>query len=133
MREGGGGRGEGSSIICTFSQAFLTIFDISIFSSTHPLPFTLSPSHPSSLSSLLPLIPPLLILTSSPHPPPSHPSSCQLSVWWFLTFTASDLKERVHYLNGVQYLYDTIRPDQIEIPEFVLEFDKEVGVAYRTF
>ena len=74
-----------------------------------------------------------------PHPSSTHPLSFlsprppQLSVWWFLTFTASDLKEKVHYLNGVQYLYDTIRPDQIEIPEFVLEFDKEVGVAIITF
>ena len=51
----------------------------------------------------------------------------QLSGWWFLTFTASEIKERVQYLTGVQYLYDTINPDQLDIQQFVLDYDKEVG------
>ena len=51
----------------------------------------------------------------------------QLSGWWFLTFTASEIKDKVHYLSGVQYLYDTINPDQIEIPQFVFDFDRQVS------
>lgn len=54
-----------------------------------------------------------------------HPSWwLKISGWWFLTFTGSEIKERVHYLTGVQYLYDTINPDQIDVPQFVLDHDK---------
>lgn len=57
----------------------------------------------------------------------------KLSAWWFLTFTASELKDKIQYLTGVQYLYDTINPDQIEIPPFVLDHDKELnGLNYYT-
>lgn len=61
-----------------------------------------------------------------------HPSWWfKLSAWWFLTFTASEVKERVQYLSGVQYLFDTINPDQIEIPQFVFDHDKQLnGVNY---
>lgn len=51
----------------------------------------------------------------------------QLSGWWFLTFTATEIKEKVHYLTGVQFLYDTINPDQIDIPQFV--FDHDITVS----
>jgi hypothetical protein len=53
----------------------------------------------------------------------------QLSGWWFLTFTASEIKDKIQYLNGVQYLYDTINPDQIEIPPFVFDFDRQVSAT----
>lgn len=57
----------------------------------------------------------------------------KLSGWWFLTFTASEVKDKVQYLNGVQYLYDTINPDQIEIPQFVFDFDRQAnGTNYYT-
>ena len=58
--------------------------------------------------------------------------SLQLSGWWFLTFTASEIKDRVQYLNGVQYLYDTINPDQIEIPQFVFDYDRQVSTSTIT-
>ena len=61
-------------------------------------------------------------------PPPSLSLFLQLSGWWFLTFTASEIKDKVHYLNGVQYLYDTINPDQIEMPQFVFDFDRQVSI-----
>ncbi len=51
----------------------------------------------------------------------------QLSGWWFLTFTGTEVKEKIRYLTGVQFLYDTINPDQIEIPKFVTDFDKAVS------
>ena len=54
----------------------------------------------------------------------------QLSGWWFLTFSAPEIKDKVQYLNGVQYIYDTINPDQIEIPQFVFEHDRLVSSLY---
>ena len=62
-----------------------------------------------------------------PPPPPPPP---QLQGWWFLTFTGSEIKDRVHYLSGVQYLFDSINPDQIEIPQFVLDHDAKVTLIY---
>ena len=59
--------------------------------------------------------------------------SLQLSGWWFLTFTASEIKDKVQYLNGVQYLYDTINPDQIEIPQFVFDFDRQVSTNIEKY
>jgi hypothetical protein len=57
----------------------------------------------------------------------------KLQAWWFLTFTAGEIKDRVHYLTGVQYLYDTINPDQIDIPQFVLDHDQKLnGSNYYT-
>ena len=31
---------------------------------------------------------------------------------------------------GVQYLYDIINPDQLELPPFIMEYDVQVCVAY---
>ena len=50
----------------------------------------------------------------------------QMSAWWFLTFTAPEIKDNVVFLTGVQYLFDTISPDRIEIPKFVLDYDQQV-------
>ena len=32
-------------------------------------------------------------------------------------------------MGGVQYLYDFVSPDQLEMPPFVLEYDLQVCVA----
>ena len=32
----------------------------------------------------------------------------------------------MHYLTGVQYLFDSINPDQIDIPQLVLDHDAKV-------
>ncbi|XP_064404084.1 protein GDAP2 homolog [Halichondria panicea] len=57
----------------------------------------------------------------------------KMSCWWFLTFTGSAVKEKIQYLTGVRYLYDSINPDQIEIPNFILEHDIQVnGTNYYT-
>ena len=50
-----------------------------------------------------------------------------MSAWWFLTWTASEIKDKVTYLTGVEYLYDTIAPQQINIPSFVMEYDRRVS------
>lgn len=49
-----------------------------------------------------------------------------MSTWWFLTWTAPEIKEKVVHLSGIEYLYDYINPQQITIPPFVLEYDRQV-------
>lgn len=63
-----------------------------------------------------------------------HPTLwARIVTWFFTTFTASSIKGKVHFLSGIQYLYDWIDPDQLEIPAFVLEYDmKENGNNYHT-
>lgn len=63
-----------------------------------------------------------------------HPTVwVRIVTWFFTTFTASSIKDKVHFLSGIQYLYDWIDPDQLEIPAFVLEHDmKENGNNYHT-
>ncbi|XP_055889502.1 protein GDAP2 homolog [Biomphalaria glabrata] len=51
----------------------------------------------------------------------------KLAVWFFTTFTASDIKHKVHNLKGVQYLYTKMNPDQIDVPPFVQEYDIKVN------
>ena len=45
-----------------------------------------------------------------------------------MTFTASAIKERLVYITGIQYLFDTINPDQLDIPQFIWDYDKQVSV-----
>ena len=59
-----------------------------------------------------------------------HPTLwARIVTWFFTTFTASSIKEKVHFLSGIQYLYDWIDPDQLEIPAFVLEYDMKVNTC----
>ena len=55
----------------------------------------------------------------------------KIVTWFFTTFTASSIKEKVHFLSGIQYLYDWIDPDQLEIPAFVLEYDMKVSTVFQ--
>ena len=50
----------------------------------------------------------------------------KVSAWWLLTFTASDIKDKVYYLDGIEFLYDNISADSLDLPTFVYEFDKQV-------
>ena len=59
-------------------------------------------------------------------------SHSQVQAWWFLTFTALEIKNSIQYLTGVQYLFDTINPDQIDIPQFILDHDVEVNSHTHT-
>lgn len=55
----------------------------------------------------------------------------KFATWFFTTFTASDIKQKVHSLKGVQFLYAKINPDQLDIPPFVLDHDiQENGPRY---
>ncbi len=49
-----------------------------------------------------------------------------MSTWWFLTWTGPEIKEKVVSLPGVEYLYDVMSPKEINIPSFVMEFDRKV-------
>ena len=61
-----------------------------------------------------------------------HPTVwAKIVTWFFTTFTASSVKEKVHFLSGIQYLYDWIDPDQLEIPAFVLEYDMKVSTVFQ--
>ncbi|XP_031571067.1 protein GDAP2 homolog [Actinia tenebrosa] len=63
-----------------------------------------------------------------------HPTLwARVVTWFFTTFTASSIKDKVHFISGIQYLYDWINPDQLDVPAFVLEHDmKENGTNYHT-
>lgn len=55
----------------------------------------------------------------------------QVMTWWFLTFMAPAIKDKVHSVPGVEYLYNIINMDQLEIPAFITEYDMTVnGVRY---
>ena len=48
--------------------------------------------------------------------------------WWFTTFTAPEVKNKVRFLTGVEFLYDTISPEQLDIPQFIMDCDNKVGL-----
>lgn len=62
-----------------------------------------------------------------------HPTFwSKLLIWYFTTFTAGRIKEKVQMCNSVHYLYKTIHPDQLDVPPFVLEHDmKQNPIDYR--
>lgn len=49
------------------------------------------------------------------------------SLWWFLTFSASEIKYKVHQLQGVHYLYDFLYPQQLTLPPFIMDYDVKVN------
>lgn len=60
-----------------------------------------------------------------------HPTfRSKVSTWFFTTFSVSGIKEKVRYLDNLQQLFTCIRPEQIDIPPFVLEYDSRVNGPY---
>lgn len=61
-----------------------------------------------------------------------HPTFwTKVMTWWFLTFMAPAIKEKVHSVPGVEYLYSIVDMDQLEIPAFINEYDMTInGVRY---
>ena len=53
----------------------------------------------------------------------------RIVAWFFLIFNAASIREKVQFVSGVQFLYDTINPDQLELPPFVLEYDVQVSLV----
>ncbi|XP_075886991.1 ganglioside-induced differentiation-associated protein 2 [Nelusetta ayraudi] len=57
-----------------------------------------------------------------------HPTfRSKVSTWFFTTFSVAGVKEKVRYLDNLQQLFTCIRPEQIDIPPFVLEYDARVN------
>jgi O-acetyl-ADP-ribose deacetylase (regulator of RNase III) len=57
-----------------------------------------------------------------------HPTFwSKVVTWFFTTFTASSIKDKVHSISGIEFLYDHISPDQLDVPAFVLEHDRRVS------
>lgn len=56
-----------------------------------------------------------------------------MMTWWFTTFMAPAIKQKVHNLQGVEYLYSVMSPDQLEIPAYITEYDMSVSgtIGYR--
>lgn len=61
-----------------------------------------------------------------------HPTfRSKVSTWFFTTFSVSGMKDKVRYLDNLQQLFTCIRPEQIDIPPFVLEYDARVNGPYH--
>uniref|UniRef100_A0A667YTP6 Ganglioside induced differentiation associated protein 2 n=1 Tax=Myripristis murdjan TaxID=586833 RepID=A0A667YTP6_9TELE len=57
-----------------------------------------------------------------------HPTfRSKVSTWFFTTFSVSGMKDKVHYLDNLKQLFTCIKPEQIDIPPFVLEYDTRVN------
>lgn len=57
-----------------------------------------------------------------------HPTfRSKVSTWFFTTFSVSGMKDKVRYLDNLQQLFTCIKPEQIDIPPFVLEYDSRVN------
>ncbi|XP_046996346.1 protein GDAP2 homolog [Schistocerca americana] len=61
-----------------------------------------------------------------------HPTIwTKMMTWWFTTFMAPAIKQKVHSLPGVEYLYSVMSPDQLEIPAYITEYDMSInGLRY---
>ncbi|KAG7213546.1 hypothetical protein KM043_002804 [Ampulex compressa] len=61
-----------------------------------------------------------------------HPTFwTKMMTWWFTTFMAPAIKQKVHSLPGVEYLYEVMSPDQLEIPAYITEYDMTInGMRY---
>nr|XP_022909356.1 protein GDAP2 homolog isoform X2 [Onthophagus taurus] len=61
-----------------------------------------------------------------------HPTFwTKMMSWWFTTFMAPAIKQKVHSLQGVEYLYSVMSPDQLEIPAYITEYDMSInGLRY---
>ncbi|TNN51300.1 Ganglioside-induced differentiation-associated protein 2 [Liparis tanakae] len=55
-----------------------------------------------------------------------HPTfRSKVSTWFFTTFSVSGLKDKVRYLDTLQQLFTCMRPEQVDIPPFVLDYDAQ--------
>lgn len=56
-----------------------------------------------------------------------------MMTWWFTTFMAPAIKQKVHNLPGVEYLYEVMSPEQLEIPAYITEYDMTVRIPWNFF
>lgn len=50
-----------------------------------------------------------------------------MSFWWWSTTGAADVKSKIQYIAGLEYLYAQIAPDQLDLPPFVVQYDSNVS------
>lgn len=57
-----------------------------------------------------------------------HPTfRTKFMTWWFTTFSAPEVKDKVRFLTGVEFLYDSVSPEQLDIPQFIMDSDIQVS------
>lgn len=56
-----------------------------------------------------------------------------MMTWWFTTFMAPAIKQKVHSLPGIEYLYEVMSPNQLEIPAYITEFDMTVIMVLKFY
>ena len=63
-----------------------------------------------------------------------HPSMwTRLTSWWFTTFMAPAIKQKMHNVNALSFLFSTLSVDQdtLELPVFIEEYDmSQHGTRY---
>nr|QSG73581.1 ganglioside-induced differentiation-associated protein 2 [Alvinella pompejana] len=61
-----------------------------------------------------------------------HPTFwSKVMTWFFMTFNTTDLKSRIHNIPGLEYLFKRIPMDQLDIPDFISDYDIQVhGTRY---
>ena len=56
-----------------------------------------------------------------------------MTCWWFTTFMAPAIKQKMHNVNALSYLFSTLSVDQdtLELPVFIEEYDMSInGTRY---
>ena len=57
----------------------------------------------------------------------------KMTCWWFTTFMAPAIKQKMHNVNALSYLFSTLSVDQdtLELPVFIEEYDMSInGTRY---
>lgn len=60
-------------------------------------------------------------------------SFTQISTWFFTTFTAPEIKTKICHLQGTDYLYAKMNTDQLDLPQWIFEYDVKVRFHADTF
>lgn len=59
-----------------------------------------------------------------------HPSFwCRVVTWWFLTFKAAPIKEKIFFMGGVEYLNQVISLDKLQVPTQIMDHDLKVTAS----
>ncbi|GAB1599796.1 protein GDAP2 homolog [Argonauta hians] len=51
----------------------------------------------------------------------------KISTWFFTTFTAPEIKDKICHLQGTDYLYAKMNTDQLDLPQWIFEYDVKVN------
>jgi hypothetical protein len=61
-----------------------------------------------------------------------HPSFwVRVVTWWFLTFKANALKQKIRFLGGVEFLNQVMPLEKLQVPSRIMDHDLKInGVGY---